>query len=118
MTFKLRLELSSPTPHPHLPPTHSHEKTRRQNSRNTQSNVAGVSGQREGVEARSPGLIQRQRPVHTRHCRAREEVEFALRVGGKLHDLKSVFQKIPLLTLWRMNYGEAEVQIDKYYREG
>lgn len=80
--------------------------------------MAGVSGQREGTEARSPGLIQRQRPVHRRHCRAREEVEFALSVGGKLDDLMSVFQKFPLLTLWRMNYGEAEMQIDKYYTEG
>ena len=114
MTFKLKLELSSP----HLPYTNSHEKIRRRNSRNRQTNVAGVSGQREGIEARSPGLIQRQRPVHRRHCRAREEVEFALSVGGKLDDLMSVFQKFPLLTLWRMNYREAEMQIDKYYTEG
>jgi len=89
------LNYPPPTPHPHLPHTHSHEKIRRQNSRNTQTNVAGVSGQREGVEARSPGLIQRQRPVHTRHCRAREEVKFALSVGGKLHDLKSALPLSP-----------------------
>ena len=87
MTFRLRPELSSPLP-THTQPWKD-QKT--ENSRNRQTKVAGVSGQREGVEARSSGLIQRQRPIHRRHCRAREEVEFALNIGGKLHDLMSVF---------------------------
>lgn len=55
-------------------------------------------------------LIHRLGSVPLGLRRAWEEMEFALKEGGKLNDLMSVFKKIPLLTLWRMNSRKAEVQ--------